>query len=144
MEPPFQNPLFTVQDCKKRFATTGLNFPANGPWHLLLFQFICVSNGIKFTHARYGNYDYPDWADALGWILGFTPVMCVPGYMIYHLVRTRPRKVRDASRAGWGKLTIMTLFLLTQVGRAGSVRTSKGNTKRRMIRVIQWLSHSDK
>lgn len=29
------------------------------------------------------EYDYPEWAVPLGWVLTLSSVMCIPGYMIY-------------------------------------------------------------
>lgn len=35
------------------------------------------------------EYEYPDWAIPLGWVLTASSVMCIPLYMIYKFDRTR-------------------------------------------------------
>lgn len=42
-----------------------------------MVQFILLFNWVEYQPASYGNYIYPIWADAIGWIIGLLPVSII-------------------------------------------------------------------
>ena len=52
----------------------------------LLLQFIFVFTFVDYTPSTYGKYQYPGWADAIGWILAcvvIAPIFIGMGYRLY-------------------------------------------------------------
>lgn len=48
------------------------------------FLFVILVFSILNSGSMLGEeYDYPEWAVPLGWVLTLSSVMCIPGYMIY-------------------------------------------------------------
>ena len=37
---------------------------------------------IDYSPVRYGDYVYPNWADALGWLMAISSVIFIPAIMI--------------------------------------------------------------
>ncbi|XP_014681693.1 PREDICTED: sodium- and chloride-dependent glycine transporter 1-like [Priapulus caudatus] len=68
---------------------------------------IMMFTWMDFSPLEYGAYDYPPWADGLGWALSFTSCACIPIvaiYKIYHehgSLITRIRRLAKPSRT-WG------------------------------------------
>ena len=54
---------------------------------LFFFQFILLFALIDYSPVKYGDYDYPKWADALGWLLAIASVICIPIVMIRKLYK---------------------------------------------------------
>ncbi|OWF44590.1 sodium- and chloride-dependent glycine transporter 1-like [Mizuhopecten yessoensis] len=46
---------------------------------LFIFTFV------DYTPSEYGDYKYPGWADALGWIMAFLSVLAIPITMLYKI-----------------------------------------------------------
>ncbi|XP_039347298.1 sodium- and chloride-dependent glycine transporter 1-like [Mauremys reevesii] len=44
----------------------------------------------KYTPLKYNNwYVYPPWGYALGWLMAFSSMICIPLYVIFILLKTR-------------------------------------------------------
>jgi len=43
---------------------------------------ITVFNAVVFTPVRYGDYIYPTWAEAVGWLTGLISISCIPIFMV--------------------------------------------------------------
>ncbi|XP_072040560.1 sodium- and chloride-dependent glycine transporter 1-like [Amphiura filiformis] len=57
-------------------------------WYFItpaLILFIFIYGFIDYSPAYFGDYIFPPWAEAIGWILGFVSVVVVFVYMIYPL-----------------------------------------------------------
>ncbi|XP_060590649.1 sodium- and chloride-dependent glycine transporter 1-like [Ruditapes philippinarum] len=49
--------------------------------------FILIFAWIDYTSVTYGDYVYPGWVDAVGWLLALSSVIFIPGAMIYKLCK---------------------------------------------------------
>ncbi|GAB6030956.1 Sodium- and chloride-dependent GABA transporter 1 [Chamberlinius hualienensis] len=38
---------------------------------------------IQYNRLKYLDYEYPWWGEFIGWVLGLSSMLCIPGYMIY-------------------------------------------------------------
>ena len=56
--------------------------------HLIFFQFMLVMNCVSITRPSYGDYEYPGWAEALGWTVSFISVIPIPAMAVYELTKT--------------------------------------------------------
>ncbi|CAD5120066.1 DgyrCDS8648 [Dimorphilus gyrociliatus] len=45
-------------------------------------QFIIIASFIEYDGMKYENYTYPQWAEALGWLIVSAILLCLPVYMI--------------------------------------------------------------
>ncbi|XP_063596316.1 sodium- and chloride-dependent glycine transporter 1-like isoform X2 [Penaeus indicus] len=52
----------------------------------LLVLKILVFSWIDFTPAKYGAYEFPPWANVLGWFLSFSSVALIPAVAIYKIL----------------------------------------------------------
>ena len=50
-------------------------------------QFILIFSWADYTSVTYGSYVYPDWVDAIGWILALSSVVWIPVIAIYKLYK---------------------------------------------------------
>ena len=41
-------------------------------------QFVILATVIRYKVPKYGSYEYPDWAMAVGWMVGFASVVPIP------------------------------------------------------------------
>lgn len=55
---------------------------------LFILQFIWLFSVIQLKPVSYGDYQYPSWAIALGWLLGLASILPLPTYMIISLLKT--------------------------------------------------------
>lgn len=53
------------------------------------FQTILAFTWIDFTPAKYGDYVFPFWANAIGWALSFSSVSLIPIVAIYKIIREK-------------------------------------------------------
>ena len=53
----------------------------------LFFQFILLFAWIDYSPVKYGDYVYPKWADALGWLMAIASVICIPAMMAWKLYK---------------------------------------------------------
>lgn len=53
----------------------------------LIVTTILVFTWIDFTPAKYDTYEFPPWANAVGWLLSFSSVSCIPIVAIYKILR---------------------------------------------------------
>ncbi|XP_014677035.1 PREDICTED: sodium- and chloride-dependent glycine transporter 1-like [Priapulus caudatus] len=77
----------------------------------LTIGFILVFNWLQYKPASYGDYVYPDWANALGWIIAFVPISATPILAIYKLY-----KIRHSSQPifqVWGDAAVQIFFALS-------------------------------
>ena len=56
-------------------------------YRFFFFQFILLFAWIDYTPVKYGDYNYPGWADAIGWLLALASVICIPAMMIRKLYK---------------------------------------------------------
>lgn len=49
------------------------------PW----FQFVVVVSIVTFRPPHYGDYVFPEWANALGWAIAASSMSMVPIYAAY-------------------------------------------------------------
>lgn len=55
----------------------------------LVLTFIFFTTIVYNTEVTYNGVRYPRWAIILGWASCFASMICIPGYAIYELARTR-------------------------------------------------------
>ena len=55
---------------------------------LMLLQFIWLFSVITLGPVTYGNYQYPQWAIAMGWSIGVCSIIPIPAYAIYKIATT--------------------------------------------------------
>ncbi|XP_064598139.1 sodium- and chloride-dependent glycine transporter 1-like isoform X2 [Liolophura sinensis] len=48
---------------------------------------LIVFSAIQTQPLTMGDYVYPGWANALGWIITAIPIGCIPGWMVYYIWR---------------------------------------------------------
>lgn len=53
------------------------------------FQFIIISFLAFPPEVRLFDYQYPPWTTVLGYCIGVSSFICVPAYMVYHLLNAR-------------------------------------------------------
>jgi hypothetical protein len=53
-------------------------------------QFLLIFDCVDFQRSSYGDYNYPLWADGLGWAMSFFALMWIPIYAIYRLYQEPP------------------------------------------------------
>ena len=51
-------------------------------------QFIFVFNLVTYSPLKFGNYVYPGWGQAIGWLLTVSSLIFIPAVMIYKLFKT--------------------------------------------------------
>lgn len=56
---------------------------------LLLLQFVLLFDWVNFETLKYGKYEYPFWANAIGWFISVYVVLPIPIVAIYKLVKAR-------------------------------------------------------
>lgn len=52
---------------------------------IVTFQFIMIFTWVDYKPSYYGDYPYPAWADAMGWMMSMTSVAAIPVVMVYTL-----------------------------------------------------------
>ena len=50
-------------------------------------QFILLFALVDYSTVTYGDYVYPGWVDAVGWILALSSIIFIPGVMIYKVYK---------------------------------------------------------
>lgn len=53
----------------------------------IMFQTIFIYSLVDYKPLRYENYDYPDWADGIGWVLAGLSTMQIPFWAIVIVLR---------------------------------------------------------
>lgn len=51
-------------------------------------SFIFVFNLVTYSPLKYGDYVYPDWGQAIGWLLTVSSLVFIPAVMIYKVIKT--------------------------------------------------------
>ncbi|XP_077863914.1 sodium- and chloride-dependent glycine transporter 1-like [Saccoglossus kowalevskii] len=73
-----------------------------------ILGFILIFSFVSYTPCSYGDYVYPAWAEALGWVMVMSSLVAIPVYAIYHLIRkqkgTFMQRLRQSakSKQSWG------------------------------------------
>lgn len=49
--------------------------------------FILLFAWIDYSPVKYGKYNYPKWADGLGWLMALASVICIPAMMVRKLYK---------------------------------------------------------
>ncbi|XP_077983568.1 sodium- and chloride-dependent glycine transporter 1-like isoform X2 [Glandiceps talaboti] len=52
-----------------------------------ILAFIMVFSLVSYTPCQLGNYVYPGWADAIGWMIALSSILLIPLYAIYYFVK---------------------------------------------------------
>ena len=55
---------------------------------------------INYEQLSYhnGNYQYPVWAQAIGWTITGGTLMCIPGYAIFNIVRADGASISEVRK----------------------------------------------
>ncbi|UYV68718.1 hypothetical protein LAZ67_6000534, partial [Cordylochernes scorpioides] len=53
----------------------------------IVLAFVLVYSIVRHEPLHYGHYDYPDWADAVGWCLALLSVLQIPAWALVWLCR---------------------------------------------------------
>ncbi|KAK1120287.1 hypothetical protein K0M31_012647 [Melipona bicolor] len=62
---------------------------------LLLLQFIFVFQCVQYKPLKYGNnYEYPTWAEVVGFCLSFSSMIWIPAYALYYIIVT-PGSIKE-------------------------------------------------
>lgn len=59
---------------------------------------------VTYSPLEYSGYKYPDWGEAIGWIMALSSIVCIPVVMVYKLATT-PGSLRER----WDTLTTPSL-----------------------------------
>ena len=51
-------------------------------------QAVFIFSLVTYSPLKYDDYDYPDWGQAIGWIMALSSIACIPFVMLYKLVTT--------------------------------------------------------
>ncbi len=60
-----------------------------------LFQGIFIYSLIDFKPLKYEDYDYPDWADALGWGLSCLSIIQIPFWAVVSILRQEAPTLKE-------------------------------------------------
>ena len=60
----------------------------------MFFHFV-----FHYVPVKYGDYQYPIWAQILGFCISASSMLWVPGYAVYYLL-TQPGTIRENWRSG--------------------------------------------
>jgi hypothetical protein len=63
----------------------------------VIFQVILAYSWASHEPLTKGNYVYPEWADAVGWIIAMIAILAVPAAAIYQIVQKVFFDYRDIS-----------------------------------------------
>ncbi len=61
-------------------------------------QFICIASLLELKPLKMGEYSYPQWSLALGWLITFSSLSCIPIYAVYHFCHTPGDSFEDRLR----------------------------------------------
>ncbi|XP_048253632.1 sodium- and chloride-dependent glycine transporter 1-like isoform X1 [Haliotis rufescens] len=70
----------------------------------MLFTVI-VFKSIQYKPLKYGDYVYPDWAQALSWLVALFPIGAIPGWFLFYFLRNGGwdlMKQLSIPLPGWG------------------------------------------
>jgi hypothetical protein len=62
---------------------------------VLPFQVIFILSLIKFKPLGDENYDYPDWADAVGWCLGCLSMAQIPVWAVVSIFQQKGSSLKN-------------------------------------------------
>ncbi|CAH3152263.1 unnamed protein product [Porites lobata] len=60
-------------------------------WMLMTPAFclaVFIFSLVTYSPLKYDDYDYPDWGQAIGWIMALSSIACIPFVMLYKFVTT--------------------------------------------------------
>ncbi|CAH1405301.1 unnamed protein product [Nezara viridula] len=68
----------------------------------------------EYVPAKYGNYEYPTWAEAIGIMISLSSMLWIPGYAIYYLL-TSPGSFMENLKEGFvSKVNLTPLKKVTE------------------------------
>ncbi|XP_071846711.1 sodium- and chloride-dependent glycine transporter 1-like isoform X2 [Apostichopus japonicus] len=79
-----------------------LGFYPNNFWFVcwlviapLLIVVVLIYTFVDYTPASLGDYSYPPWAQAIGWFLTFTSILCIICYAIYNVIYLQTGTIKE-------------------------------------------------
>jgi len=57
----------------------------------LLLLAVLLFSWYNYTPVSYGDYMYPDWVNAIGWLMGFFSVIMIPCFGIYRYIQNKSK-----------------------------------------------------
>lgn len=89
--------------------TSLFNFPGRSPsiyfrlcWLIAtpaLLLALWVASLVDYTPPSYRQYQYPAWAQAMGWTIASLSLLCIPVYAVAVVVRSPGNNLREVSLA---------------------------------------------
>ena len=81
--------LLGVSKCDKVLLHFYNLFRSLMDFYLLFQQFMVVYNAVTLTTPSYGDYQYPSWAVALGFVVAFSSIIPIPICLIYEVTNAK-------------------------------------------------------
>lgn len=82
---------------------------------------IFIATFVEYEASTYGDYTFPAWADALGWIMAVAIILAIPITMLYHINK------EDEVPSFLG--VSLTLYTIVAVGFFSSILGNRGGRK---------------
>lgn len=70
---------------------------------MYFLKLIFIATFVEYEASTYGDYTFPAWADALGWIMAVAIILAIPITMLYQVNK------EDEVTSFWG--VSLTIFL---------------------------------
>ena len=64
-----------------------------------VLQALFIAMWVQYEPMKYGaTYTYPPWAQAVGLMLAFSSMLCIPAYAVYAMLKA-PGTLREVSQS---------------------------------------------
>ncbi|XP_023217228.1 sodium- and chloride-dependent GABA transporter 1-like [Centruroides sculpturatus] len=60
----------------------------------LILAMVFIYSLIKHKPIKYGDYDYPDWADGIGWFLALVSIVQIPIWAVYTVLKQNGKDIK--------------------------------------------------
>ncbi|XP_070554247.1 sodium-dependent proline transporter-like [Ptychodera flava] len=70
----------------------------------LVMTFVMIFSFVKYSPASYGDYEFPGWAEAVGWILAASSMVTLPVFMVVAVLKgegSLVNRIRASLRPTW-------------------------------------------